>query len=225
MIFEAILLGLTLSILLGPVFFALLQTSIKRGFKTGFAFALGIFFSDFSCILLAYAGLSQIITDARYFNYVGWIGGFFLIGLGLFEIFHKEKEEDHFAEAEIQTEHSQNPLLRNIEKKDDNRLKRNFLKAYVLNIITPSVLLFWIFWVGVITSKYGSKPINVIFFFVITLLTVLSTDTLKAYLANQLKEKLNPSFLTWLKKIAGIILVGFGFYLIYKTINGESLMH
>jgi len=43
---TGIILGLTLAVLIGPVFFALLQTSIHKGFGAGVLVAIGISASD-----------------------------------------------------------------------------------------------------------------------------------------------------------------------------------
>ena len=46
-LFEGIIIGLTMAVMLGPALFALLQTSIHRGTKAGVILAFGIFLSDF----------------------------------------------------------------------------------------------------------------------------------------------------------------------------------
>lgn len=45
-VFEGILLGLTLTILLGPIFVALTQTGIKHGIRAGISVGTGIWTSD-----------------------------------------------------------------------------------------------------------------------------------------------------------------------------------
>jgi threonine/homoserine/homoserine lactone efflux protein len=62
-LFEGIILGLTVAITLGPALFALIQTSIKHGVKTGIFLALGIFLSDLTLVVGCFFGASQIITD------------------------------------------------------------------------------------------------------------------------------------------------------------------
>ncbi|WP_216351112.1 LysE family transporter, partial [Mucilaginibacter polytrichastri] len=45
-IFSGIGIGLILTFLTGPVFFALIKTSIEKGFQAGIALALGVVTSD-----------------------------------------------------------------------------------------------------------------------------------------------------------------------------------
>ena len=79
LLFEGFVLGLTLAILIGPAFFALVQTSIHRGFKSGFYLALGIFISDITLVFLSYLGASQLVSDPKNSIYVGGSGGLMLI--------------------------------------------------------------------------------------------------------------------------------------------------
>jgi len=48
-VFNGVIYGLVLAVLVGPVFFTLIQTSIERGFKSGVYVAIGISLSDALC--------------------------------------------------------------------------------------------------------------------------------------------------------------------------------
>ena len=62
-VWNGVLFGLLLTIFIGPVFFALIQTSVHRGFIYGVFMALGIALSDAIYVFLAYLGLSKILND------------------------------------------------------------------------------------------------------------------------------------------------------------------
>ena len=54
-IFSAILIGFLLStILIGPVFFLLIETSLRRSWKTAVVLDLGVIAADILCIAAAY---------------------------------------------------------------------------------------------------------------------------------------------------------------------------
>ena len=55
-ILNGVISGLVLACLIGPVFFTLLQTSIERGFWSGFFVAIGVSLSDAIYIALCYLG-------------------------------------------------------------------------------------------------------------------------------------------------------------------------
>ncbi len=88
-IVEGIGLGITLAILTGPAFFALLQTSIRNGYRSGIAFAIGVFISDTVLILLSYLGALNLFNDPKNNFVIGIIGGTILVVFGLFNIFQK----------------------------------------------------------------------------------------------------------------------------------------
>ena len=64
-IFQGLALGLALALSLGPSFFALIQTSTKRGFRPALGLAFGIFLSDVLCVLLAYVGVAQFFDNPQ----------------------------------------------------------------------------------------------------------------------------------------------------------------
>ena len=54
LILKGIVTGFILSIMIGPVFFVLLEISIRKGVKAGIAFDIGVLVNDFLYILIAY---------------------------------------------------------------------------------------------------------------------------------------------------------------------------
>ena len=71
--------GLLICLLIGPVFFALLQTSIERGFKAAAFLAFGIMMSDSTYILLAFFGVQGLNSNALVNMILGISGGVFLL--------------------------------------------------------------------------------------------------------------------------------------------------
>ena len=198
---HGLIFGLGLAILIGPVFFALIQTSIKRGFWAGFSFAVGIFFSDLTCIVLSNLGVSQITTEHKYKIIIGIIGGAIMIAFGIYEFFHKYK----INEAKVKDYVAPKKII-------------YIVKAFFLNIANPFVLIFWLTASGIVNSEYGDSYIEVIVFFSATLFVAITTDTLKAYIANKIKTYLTNTFLTLVHRIAGILLIIFGIVLIIRVL-------
>src|ERR1043165_6936141 len=83
--------GLILTMILGPVFFTLLQTALHEGFKAGAHLAFGVLLSDVSWILVCYSFASQIDLKGEYKFAVGWIGGSILILFGIITMLKKVK--------------------------------------------------------------------------------------------------------------------------------------
>ena len=57
---QAFGIGFLLSVMVGPVFFVLLETSITKGVRAALALDLGVFISDIVYILFAFIFASQL---------------------------------------------------------------------------------------------------------------------------------------------------------------------
>ena len=189
--------GLILSLLTGPVFFALIQTSIEKGFKAGASLASGVFLSDLFYILIIYYGAKNVVIEEKYSIILGWVGGGFLIGIGIYYLLKKAIE----------------PKLE-IEK---IRHSGYLLKGFLMNTLNPFVILYWI---GIISYlSISDKETNSQFgFFAATLLTILSSDVLKSYIASKLRHVISSRVIKWLNRIAGVALIIFGLRMIIKVI-------
>ena len=47
--------------------------------------------------------------------------------------------------------------------------------------------------------------------------TVFATDLFKCYISNQIKKFITPRIMTWMNRIVGIVLIGFGTYLVINV--------
>ncbi len=212
--FEGMLLGLTLATFFGfgPAFFALVQTSIHRGFKSASLLAFGIFLNDLLMVVLCLMGSIQIVTEPSNYFWFGITAGVVLIIFGLVTYSRKVAEPKD---------------TDNDSDKDNNDLPivvkgppwiTFIAKGFFMNIVNPFV---WIFWVGVvvgISARLGGDEHKLTTFFSGTLIVVLISDLLKAYAAFSLKKFLTPKMIQLFNKLAGAGLIIFGFYLIGRVI-------
>jgi threonine/homoserine/homoserine lactone efflux protein len=221
-IFSGIGLGLTLAIMFGPAFFALLQTSIDKGFKNAIRFAIGISVSDAFLIAIAFLGIASLMEKPMVGNIVGLIGGGMLIGMGIHTFSSRFKGHEIKVNTEI-NEKTAAKIEKNIEHHKIPKSTTFFLKGFLLNLANPAVWFFWIFSVGLVSSQYinikgGPDIFYLTIFFTCTLGTVLITDVLKAFGALQLRSKINDKLKATVNLIFAVILVGFGVYLIAKSL-------
>ncbi|MEP7169089.1 MAG: LysE family transporter [Bacteroidota bacterium] len=195
-------LGLIIAIMVGPVFFFILNTSIKRGFAPAAITSIGVMMSDVFFIVLAYFGSSFVLYLNEYKNATGIIGGIVIGGFGAILFFNEAKvsaESLEFAES------PHPPLL-------------YLAKGFMLNSVNPSVLLFWFVVASTIPVKEQFTAVETFVFYSFTLGTVLSTDLIKAYLANRLKKIITAKSLILLNRIAGISLVIYGTSMIVRVL-------
>jgi threonine/homoserine/homoserine lactone efflux protein len=193
--------GIILALLIGPVFFTIIQTSIERGFKSGFFVALGVSLSDTLYIFLSYLGLSQLFTSTTFQSFLTYGGGAMLLCFGGYYLFIKSRRMMNFSLTDVPPGRS--PL-------------RLAAKGFIINGLSPMVLIFWIGTVGIATSELGyTNSKDAITFFASIIITVFATDICKAKLADKLRSLLTPRLVRILNIVLGIVLIVFGLRLIF----------
>lgn len=198
---QGMILGLTLAALLGPALFTLLQTSIHRGWRSGIFLATGIIISDFSVLMLAYVGALQLINKKDNYLIAGIIGGIILILFGIYTFNRKVHFDENNNPVEIKVA---GPLT-------------YILKGYFLNIMNPFVWFFWISAMVGVSSNFGDDKHGIVLFFAGTLSVIFATDILKVLVASKLKHYLNGHILLFINRAVGILLVGFGIFLVIRA--------
>lgn len=199
---EGVLLGLTLTIMIGPIFIALTQTGIEHGLRAGLSVGSGIWFSDILVISLAYYFIHNIsgrISEPGFAQWSGLAGGLILMGFGIAAFF-----KDHRGEEKT-------PGF------DARSYRGYFLKGFLVNFVNPFTFFFWtsVMTTYVVTRKSGGLEILLVFGSI--LVTIICTDSLKVALAKSIRSKLKRHHINYLGKIAGLLLVGFGISLIVRT--------
>ncbi len=185
--------GLLLAILIGgPVFVALLKTSIEKGFLTGLLFAMGVLTSDSFYFIIAYLGISQLQNTKLVEEILGAGGGAFLIGFGIRLMITKEKPKELN------------------EKVIQGSLIKSYVSGFLINTLNPAAFLFWVATVSAVTVEFSSKTRYIFIFFIVCMSFVFGTDVLKAFLAGKVKNLVTPKFVLWLHRISGTVLLAVG---------------
>lgn len=202
--FEAILqgigAGILFSFLTGPVFFSMIKTSIEKGFKAGFSLAIGVIFSDIIFISLTIFSSQFVDYNSEYNQYIGIIGGLFLLGIGSYYLFNKVKVSYDISET--------------IKIK-----KRGYiLKGFLMCLLSPSTLMFWIMVGGIISVQLHYDIAEKIVFFVVAMATQLSVDCFKTYYAAKLRYRIKEKTIQNLNRIAGAVILIFAIRLFIQVI-------
>jgi len=211
---NGIVFGIIISFMLGPAFFILLETSIKKGFKAAIFLDLGILLSDAIYLLAAFFVAEKINIWLTTNSFVKYIAGSVFITLGITFIYKNliQIKKTNVAARDV----------KEIEAVKTNIIIYPFqliIKGLGLNAINPGVLIFWI-----AASTYATKELNLgdlqlISFFGITLLTMFMVDILKIYFSSRLKKKLNNKVLSIIGMLIGCLMVFFGFAICFKDIQ------
>ena len=193
--------GITLAFLIGPVFFALLQISLERGFLAGLFLAIGIAASDAFYIFITNWGISEI-NDLSIIEYgLGILGGAFMMFFGI-STFYKKPQ---VAAAEV------------VVKVKKRWYAGLVVKGFLLNAANPGVLIFWVGVVSAITTEtdFTTGEQNSLYTAVVA--TVFITDLAKALLANSIKRLITPNVLKWVNRVIGIVILGIGVGMLLQT--------
>ena len=210
LILKGIVTGFILSIMIGPVFFVLLETSIRRGAKAAIAFDIGVLMNDLVYILIAYIFYNQVaeLSEGQDNSIVRLIGGGLFLIYGITNFFKKVPEtkiEGVFTESTT--------------TKDLILLG---LKGFLLNLANPLVVFYWfsVMSLGAEDAAKGGSFSSMLMFISAILITFFSIDLLKIFGAKKLRPLVTRKVLIGLNRLIGLIFVTFGIVLIIQGFIG-----
>ena len=204
---KGIVTGFILSIMIGPVFFVLLETSIRKGARAALALDLGVLLSDLVYILIAYVFYSEVaaLNSGEKSGLLKIIGGSLFMIFAFITFFKKVKEIKVDAVGKV------------VQKPSDYVMLS--LKGFLLNLANPMVIFYW-FSVMTLAEKNTNAPDNqegsIFFFILVLLITFFSFDLLKIFGAKKLRPLVTYKVLVTLNRLIGIVFFGFGIFLIIK---------
>ncbi len=202
LIYQTIIMVILLTFSFGPAFFALINTAIKHGYKSGSLLAVGVILSDFClCLLvifLVHFGAENLLQDEKNQRFAGILAGIILIVFGAF--YFKKPAAKTDASIEIQAP-SASVLL---------------LKGFFLNLFNPAVWFLWIGNVTAISKTLEYSIIKMIIYFSILLGLTLLVEIFKVSLAEKLKRVLTQKIMHTVNYATGVGLMVFGIILIYN---------
>jgi threonine/homoserine/homoserine lactone efflux protein len=201
-VISGILLGCVVALLVGPVFFLILNTSLHRGFTHGAQVAFGVMLSDALFIFIAYFGSNFILLLDKHKSVAGIVASVLLLSFGIGILIKKYTVP-----------------LESIQLNEKMKSPIVFIaKGFMLNAMNPSVLFFWIGVAGTVGAKEHYTIKHLLVFYPTILCTVFSTDLLKAYIAHKIKSVLTENLLTLINRISGVVLIGFAVYTFIKSV-------
>lgn len=205
LLFDGIKVGLILCFMIGPIFFALVQTGVEQGFRAGVMVGFGVWISDLIYILAVYWGISFIsrITQWENFSvYLGLGGSIILVLFGLAAL-------------------AKNPSFKHYRLPETKRFSSYFslwFKGFLLNAVNPFTIFFWLGLMSTVIIKNELHGGDAILFFSAALGTVMLTDVLKVLSAKRIRQVLRPIHLLWIRRISGVALIVFGVALLVRAL-------
>ena len=208
-IFKGLLLGLILSISLGPVIFAILKQSITNGRRAGYIFVAGVSTSDIALLLIAniFTSIFLLVLDHKAF--IAMAGAGFLLLLGLYTLFFKK----------IKIEYDEKGEEKVFRKRDYLGI---YISGFLMNTLNPSVFIFWFAWTAAIGASAAetNNPVQYKFLvFATCLVFLLLSDLIKVALASRLRPSLTEKNLIWINRLSAIIILVFSAALFWGALK------
>jgi threonine/homoserine/homoserine lactone efflux protein len=211
---QAFSIGFLLSVMIGPIFFLLLETSITKGFRSALALDLGVLISDIVYVLIAVMFVEQI---------KGLIAGnkvmFSIIGGSIFVIYGVINLMKKVAILDTQKLEG---IDANIDSSKQHNNTKDYvflgLKGFVLNFANPMVIFYWVSVASVANNAVPDKNSTTwaFVFLGVVLLTFFSIDVLKIIAAKKIRPLVNQTLLNGLNRLIGIVFTLFGLFLILQ---------
>ncbi|SNT24441.1 Threonine/homoserine/homoserine lactone efflux protein [Ekhidna lutea] len=203
-IINGLIFGLIFLFALGPAFFALIQTSIQQGFKKAIFMAIGISTSDVFYVVLVLLGMAKALeTD----DFKIWMGIFGVVMLGAYAVYSWFK---------VPKVHNDDTMMK------ESSLARQFAKGLFLNGLNPFIIVSWATWVSAIAINFEYSFNEQLQFFGGMLITILTMDITKAFIAHRLKHLVTVKFVRRMNRTVAIILILFTFQILYFLITNYA---
>jgi threonine/homoserine/homoserine lactone efflux protein len=146
--------------------------------------------------------LVQFINNPQFRFYLAYAGGCILILFGIYHLFIKSRRR----------------MTAPLDVASEKKMYRYFVKGFIINGMSPMVLVFWIGAISIASLDFGyAKGLEFFIFFSTVLGTVLATDILKAYLADKLRALITHRLMAIINVVVGICLLVFGVRLIWTA--------
>lgn len=213
MLLQGILLGLSLSFLIGPLLFAIVEAGIGQGFRAGVSVAAGIWASDFLYVLVVFFGvdaLEAVVALPNFKIWAGITGSILLIAFGMGSIW-KVRSRKH---RSIDNKEAQHPEVGPLNK----NYQWWWLRGFLLNTINPGTLFFWLGITSAVVVPSGWSRPEMAVFFGGMLATLILTDTLKAWAAKKVRKFLTPTHTQQIQVGIGLLMILFGLVLATRAI-------
>ena len=208
-ILKGLLLGLILSISIGPVIFAIIKQSLTNGKRSGYAFVAGVSSSDFVLLFICNVFTSLFNLVLNHKSAIALAGAGFLLIMGLYTLFFKKLKLENMGSDGVN---------KTVSIKD---LVSSYFSGFLMNTLNPSVFLFWFAWTAAINNSADNTPNPIQYKLVVfgaCLGFVLLSDLLKVFLAGKLRPRLTEKNLLWINRFSGMIILIFSAVLLYSAL-------
>jgi L-lysine exporter family protein LysE/ArgO len=190
--------GCIMSLMLGTVFFAILNNSIRLGYKKGISISIGVILSDIIYISVCLFGSHYIPVFKEYEFWVKIIGGLLVIVMGIFQIINKSEP------AKIESYSKAGSITFFVSQ------------GFILNFFNPVNLLSWFAIYTYLVTVLNYTFIQLIIYFIGSLCAIFFMESLLSYYSEKLNKYLPEKRVRQINMAVGILFVGLGIFIIFR---------
>jgi len=195
---AGIWIGMSINLLIGPIFFTMLDTTIENGKLAGLFLALGIFCSDTLLASAAYFSLRNIADNAAVQTFIGITGSIILMGFG-FHLFTSKKIDTGFHPFSFKS------------------YSKYWLRGFIINSFNPFTILTWI----TLATVKVFEPDNLttrIGFYSGMIGSIFLGDIIKILISGKIRQMLTQKGILLIRNISGIAIFIFGVILLFRSL-------
>jgi threonine/homoserine/homoserine lactone efflux protein len=199
LLFEGIILGLSVAAPIGPTNIEMIRRGLKGGFWSCVLFAAGVEVALVAYLVAIFGGLS-FLTEVELFNVI-------LSAFGVLVLFYMGVEN-------IKDAFERHSLNLDTKGQDD----RHFVSGILLTITNPAVLLFWS---GIIGANVAARDFSLRNSLMISggiLIGVTIWFLALSALLHGGRKYITPKVFRYVSAVAGLVLIGFGLSFGYRIV-------
>jgi len=191
---KGIIIGLMVSIPLGPIGVLCIQRTLNKGRKAGFVSGLGASAADTFFALIAGYGISMVITFIKEQHvYFQIIGGMIVMYLGIHIFFT-------------------NPVKQlRLQRLSQNKLSQDFLSVFLLTVSNPMAIFFFLAMFAGVNLAGG--PMNIFLVSLVVAGVFLGSSSwwfVLTTLVNIFRHRFRLKSIWWMNKVSGMLIFFLG---------------
>lgn len=205
MLLDKILLGITLAAPIGPVSIEMIKRGLSKGFLDAFIVRVGGAVGNTLCLIAAYFGASLFMTSETKMGVCSLAGALVLFYLGIKALLDKRVHQYQHTHSDAEKSYT---------------LSSGLITGFILSIANPIGLVFWftLFAVPLDLSGEVSVWFGLVQNFAVIAGVLIWGLILSGFLEVG-KRFINPKWIKGITKVAGVMLLYFGFKYAYRALT------
>ncbi len=199
---QGIIIGLSLTIMVGPITLTIIDASLAGGWKAGLVSALMMWISDFILIYLIYVGGQEMIeslTSGNVNNWVNFAAGAILLCIGIVLWFLRNKELDL-----SQSRPSAGSLV------------GHGFRGFLVNTFSPFTLLFWPTMIAGTVFGADMTRGQAIIYFAGIMGAIITGDLAKVFFANWIRTRISQKYMRTTRMATAVLFAAGGVYMLVR---------